>query len=204
MSLLNDHIEMLIKQIQRINPQYKLDTLGFPKTIEGYNNLIRQLRVDRAVEFYKIKQEIRPLQVEVLRYLQEQTDIAYDIAIKEYDRGRLSIRLSREEAIGNYIDRIVRNHLKNFYNMKNIRTSSTGIIRIVGREYDTSQSESSYRIPDARVGDVAFDVSLTKKTLKTRQVEGFFNGDFKPSAVIIVRPSQLGQNNTYVIKRQGK
>lgn len=38
----------------------------------------------------------------------------------------------------------------------------------------------------------------------TPQVRGFFSSDFKPSAVIIVRPTQLGPNSSYAIARPGK
>lgn len=51
------------------------------------------------------------------------------------------------------------------------------------------------------VGNIAFDVTLSRKTLAIPQVRGFFNGDFKPDAVIIVRPTQLGPNSTYAISR---
>jgi len=68
------------------------------------------------------------------------------------------------------------------------------------REHDTSGADRTYRIPDSRVGSIAFDVSITPKTLATPQVRGRFNTDFQPAA-IIVRPSALGQNSTYLITR---
>lgn len=197
------HVNLLIGQIRTIDPNYRLDTLGFPTTLEGQANLIRQLRLDRAAAFYRVRGEIRPLQVETLRYLQERTDKAYEQGIIEYERGRLNVRLSREEAIGNYVDRAVRLNLKELYNRLGIATSRDGPIRIIGREYDSSGGDHSYRIPDARVGNVAFDVSLTRKISRTPQVRGFFNSDFKPDAVVIVRPSHLGPSSTYVITRPG-
>lgn len=69
------------------------------------------------------------------------------------------------------------------------------------REYDTSGTDLTYRRPDARVQNVAFDVTLTRKTLGTAQVRGFFNADFRPSRVVIIRPRQLGASYTYVITR---
>lgn len=77
-------------------------------------------------------------------------------------------------------------------------------IRVIGREYDTSGSDPTYRIPDARVGNVAFDVTISRKTLATPQVRGFFNSDFEPDVVLIVRPTQLGPNSTYAISRPRK
>jgi hypothetical protein len=94
--------------------------------------------------------------------------------------------------------------LRKLYQGLNIVTNVIGPVRIIGREYDTSGSDKSYRIPDARIANIAFDVSLTKKTLGTAQVRGFFNADFGPDWVIIVRPRQLGANSTYIIKRPRK
>ena len=72
-------------------------------------------------------------------------------------------------------------------------------------EYDTSGTDGTYRVPDARVGKVAFDWTLTCKTAATPQVRGFFDTDVRPDRVIIVRPSQLGgPNSTYVIDGIGR
>jgi len=49
-----------------------------------------------------------------------------------------------------------------------------------------------------------FYVTLSRKTMTTPQVRGFFNSDFKPDAVVIVRPSQLGPNSTYAISKPGR
>jgi hypothetical protein len=54
---------------------------------------------------------------------------------------------------------------------------------------------------DSRVGRLAIDVSLTAKTSGSAQIQGFFRSDFQPEAVIIIRPSQLGPNHTYLIPR---
>jgi hypothetical protein len=107
LSLMNDHVKLVIEKIRKIDPQYKLNTLGFPSTRNGLENLIRKLRLDRASAFYSVKNEARPLQVEVLRFLQEKTDIEYTKAIKLFNEGKLVPSLSREEAIGNYVDRAV-------------------------------------------------------------------------------------------------
>lgn len=77
-------------------------------------------------------------------------------------------------------------------------------VRVNSREYDTSGTDRTYRRPDARVGDVAFDVTLSQKTAKTAQVRGFFSSDFRPQRVVIVRPSQLGPGSTYAIARPGR
>lgn len=113
--LAEDHVNMLIQQIRIIDPKYRLDSLGFPATLEGQTNLIRQLRLDRAVAFYRVKGEARPLQVETLRLMQERADSAYAEGQALFDAGRLQPRLSREEAIGNYVDRAVRRELRDLY-----------------------------------------------------------------------------------------
>lgn len=198
------HVNRLIGQIGTIDPNYRLDSLAFPTTLEGQVHLIRQLRVDRATAFYRERGEVRPLQVEALRLMQRRADTAYNEGVALYNSGRLRPRLSREEAIGNYIDRAVRRELRELYNERGIDISKGQKIRVVGREYDTSGGDPTFRIPDARVGNIAFDVTLSRKTLATPQVRGFFNSDFKPDVVIIVRPSQLGNNSTYAIARPRK
>jgi len=52
-----------------------------------------------------------------------------------------------------------------------------------------------------RVGNLAFDTSLTAKQSSDSQIKGFFNADFRPEGVVIVRPNQLGNNSSYIIWR---
>jgi hypothetical protein len=194
-------VRKLVAQIQAIDPKYHYESLGAPKTIEGMANEIKALRFERAVKFYQIRGEARPLQIEVLRLMQERADSAYEEAEAKYKAGRLKPRLSREEAIGNYIDLAVRRELRERLNASGVDYSQGQPVRVIGREYDTSGSDLTYRVPDARVVRIAFDVTLTEKTLATPQVRGFFSGDFKPDFVIIIRPSQLGRRCTYIITR---
>ena len=191
----------LIKQIRAIDPDYHYDSLGPARTFEGRVNEINGLRFRRALAFYQKRGDLKPLQVEVLRIMQRRADLAYDEAVERYDAGRLTHRLSREEAIGNFVDAAVRADLRSVFNVNRINISRGQPVRVVGREYDTSGTERTYRIPDARVGNIAFDVTLTQKTLATPQVRGFFNADFRPDVVLIVRPSQLSGSSTYAIKR---
>jgi hypothetical protein len=201
--LTRDYTKALIGQIQVVDPSYRFESLGEPTTLEGQANQIRQLRLDRAAIFYRVKGDVEPLQVETLRFLQKSADQAYIEGEALYSAGRLKVRLSREEAIGNFVDRRTRRDLQDQYNRLGFPYRSRGNVRVIGREYNTSGADRTYRVPDARVGNVAFDVSLTRKTLKTPQVRGFFNSDFKPDAVVIIRPSQLGPDSTYIITRPG-
>lgn len=191
------YTDQLITQIRRIDPNYRFESLGFPQTVQGQINQIRQLRVDRATAFYRVKRELRPMQVETLRHLQEQTDRAYEKGKALYDAGELTVRLSREEAIGNYVDRQVRRNLRDFFSQNGVQASKDGPFRVIGREYESTGTDRSYRIPDARVGNIAIDVTLTRKSLATPQVRGFLRSDFKPDAVVIIRPSQFGPAHTY-------
>lgn len=199
--LTQEYSTLLIRQIQVIDPAYSPRSFGVPSTFQGQVNEIRGLRLDRAEAFYRKRGETRPLQVETLRFLQERVDAAYVIGLRKLRAGRLKVRLSPEEALGNYIDRAVRNDLRDLYNALRISTEPGQQVRVIGREYDTSGTDRTYRIPDARVGKIAFDVTLTRKTLATQQIRGFFNSDFRPDAVVIVRPSQLGAASSYAIIR---
>lgn len=58
--------------------------------------------LDQAVAFLRTGNEVRPLQVETLRFVQERVDQAYAEGIKLLSAGRLNIRLSEQEALGNF------------------------------------------------------------------------------------------------------
>jgi hypothetical protein len=50
---------------------------------------------------------------------------------------------------------------------------------------------ATYRRPNARIADVAFDVTLTEKTMATPQARRFFQADFKPAGVVVIRRDSL-------------
>lgn len=91
--------------------------------------------------------------------------------------------------------------MRNLYAGLDIATTKDQQVRVNSREYDTSGTDSTYRTPDARVGRVVYDWTLTRKTAGQAQVRGYFNADLKPDTVVIVRPSQLGPRSTYAIAR---
>lgn len=189
----------LLDQIKGIDPNYRFRSLGEPTTLEGQANQLRGLRLDRAEAFHRVKGELRPLQVEAFKFLQGRTDAAYAEGVRLYEAGKLTPRLSRNEAIGNFVDGRVRDELRDFYRSNGIKIERGQPVQVNRRAYNTS--EGSYTVPDSRVGRVAFDVSLTAKTLSTAQVRGFFRSDFAPTSVIIVRPSQIRPNSSYIITR---
>ncbi|WP_419828037.1 hypothetical protein [Sphingomonas sp.] len=199
-----EYSNRLIDEIKEVDPSYHFDTLGFPGTFDGQINQINDLRLDRATAFYKVKGDAEPLQVETARFLQQRANAAYDDALRLEQAGKLNVRLSPQEAIGNYVDQQTRRGLKDLFSQYGISTDRTQPVRVNGREYDSSGTDLTYRRPDARVGDVAYDVTIARKTLATPQVRGFFASDFRPSRVIIIRPRQLGAGSTYSITPQGR
>jgi hypothetical protein len=196
----------LIAQIKAVDPKY-VDQQLLPAdgiaglSWQGRSNLIDSLLMQRAVTFYKLRGVVGPLQVETFRFLQGKVDTAYTEAEEAFNNGKLRTRLSREEAIGNYIDKYVRYLLKREFNDYGLVYGPRADITINNRDYDTPAEDGSYTIPDARIRDVSFDWTLTMKTIATPQIRGFFGANSLPRAVVIVRPSQLGQNATYLIPR---
>jgi hypothetical protein len=193
-----DRVMNLIGQIQAIDPHYHYESLGAVQTPQGRINEINKLRSDRAMALYRIRGDAGALQVEVLRFAQSRVDIAYEEAVKLYEARELPRGLSRNNAIGNYIDLKVRRDMQMFFNSYGI-DHTTGTVRVIGRQYDTSGMEPTYVVPDARVEFGDYDWTMEAKTPGKRQVRGFFNSDLRPAWTIIIRPSQLGPNHTYII-----
>ncbi len=133
--------------------------------------------------------------------MQDAVDAAYTKAVGAADAGRLQPRLSREEAIGNWVDFTVRQQLKRTFASYGIPYGPGADITINNRDYDTSESDQTYRIPDARLRDVSYDWTLFPKTISTPQIRGFFRADSQPRAVVIIRPSQLDGDSVYLIPR---
>ncbi|MFD1104378.1 hypothetical protein ACFQ24_05760, partial [Sphingobium olei] len=93
--LARERSNQLIEQIRAIDPDYRFESLGFPYTPEGQFNQINDLRFARAVTFLRARNEIRPLQLETLRLLQQRVDNAYSEGVKLLREGKLKVRLSR-------------------------------------------------------------------------------------------------------------
>jgi hypothetical protein len=91
--------------------------------------------------------------------------------------------------IGNYLDNYARAQIRKWFISIGLPEKTTLGIHVNRRLYN--QSETAYRIPDVRVGDVYFDATLAPKNENTRQIRDF--GAFgNPREVIIVRPSSQG------------
>lgn len=199
-------LRALLNEIHEVDPSYvyqSIEPLGglAEMSWQARLNTINALRADLAAAIYRVRGDIRPLQEVTLQFMQRTTNAAYDEAVARYNTGRLNVRLSREEAIGSYVDGIVRLQLRTFFNGLGIPTDSASAVRVNNRAYNTSATGVSYRVPDARVGNLTFDVSLTAKAASDAQIKGFFDADFQPTGVVIVRPNQLGNISSYVIWR---
>jgi hypothetical protein len=191
----------LVAQIRAIDPSWRddelqtLDQMSWQGRVAAINNL----RMERAVAYYKIRGDIGPLQVETLRFLQGAVDKAYAEAVSKYDTGQLPARLSREEAIGNYVDMQTRQALRTLFKDEGIGFGPGQDITINNR--DASTADEAYRVPDTRLRKLSIDWSLTPKTLSAPQIRGFFAADSEPEAVVIIRPRQLGPRSMYLIPR---
>jgi hypothetical protein len=201
-----DQKRALFQRIRQIDPSYVYQGLEPAGGLAGMSSeartsVINGLQADLAAAIYRMRGDIRPLQEVTLEFMQRTANAAYEEGVQRYDAGRLSVRLSREEAIGNFVDGMVRTRLRTFFGDLGIQTGSGSPIQVNVRAYISSGADASYRIPDARVGNLAFDTSVTAKLTSVPQVRGFFNADFQPAGVVIVRPNQLGNNSSYVLWR---
>lgn len=160
---------------------------------------LRDVRIARAAAAIRYKGDLAPMQAETLRLMQDLADAAYDQGKKLIRVGNLKVRISEALTIGNYVDAEVRKGLRQRFRLQGIDAAGAGPVRVNRRELETSGDERHFRRPDARIGDIAFDVTLTKKTLKTPQVRGFFRSDFRPRLVVIIRPRQLNEGGSYII-----
>ena len=193
----------LLTQIEQVDPNFKAtyaESYG-PGGMMSLNDsereqLIYSLQMELAYKLYTMKGDPQMLQLMTLDFLQKSTDAAYGDAIDLANKGELPASLSRNVAVGNYVDSTVRQDLRDFFAKYHL--NEVPGIRVNSREYNTSEDDPTYRIPDSRVGNVAFDVTIATKLPNSPQIRGFFDSDFKPSAVVIVRPSQLG---SYAILR---
>lgn len=191
----------LIAQIRAIDPSYRFESLGFPQTMAGQISQINELKLVRAVTLLRFKGEVRPLQTETVRLMQGEASRAYAIGVQLLRSGRLKQHISEGLTLGNYVDQSVRTALRWHFRRIGAKSAGPGIVRVNRREYARGENELTFRRPDAPVGGVAFDVTLTAKTAKTHQIRDFFGADFAPTQVVIIRPSQLGPHSSYAINR---
>lgn len=197
----------LLHAIHDVDPDYVYESLMPEGGLAGMSweergDVIRGLQAELAATIYRVRGDIRPLQEVTLEFMQRATNDAYDKAVEKYNAGDLKFSLSPEQGIGNEVDGAVRRSLVNFFATLRIPVDSGSAIRVNNRAYDSSNAPPSYRVPDMRVGDFAFDTSLAMKSNSDAQIKEFFSADFAPKGVVIVRPNQLGGKSSYIIWRQ--
>ncbi|HTN14091.1 MAG TPA: hypothetical protein VL094_04730 [Sphingomonadaceae bacterium] len=71
---------------------------------------------------YSLTGDTQLLQVETLRTVQRFVDEGYALGNQRLDDGLLSLRLNRNEAIGNFVDRYARQNLQQWFNQYGIST----------------------------------------------------------------------------------
>ena len=200
MALAENWSRELIGQIKAIDPSWHYDSFGAAKTFAGRVNQLNDLRLQRAAVIARVKGDYGPLQVETLRFVQERADMAYEFGREMLKQGRLQTGMTEPVTLGRFVDREVRRALRARYALLGIEAAGKGPVRVNRRE-NSFDAGLTHRIPDARVANVAFDVSLERKTPGNGQVQAFFTTDFRPTQVIIIRPRQLGPDHTYAISR---
>lgn len=89
-----------------------------------------------------MKNELRPLQVETLRFVQEQTDDAYARGVELLRAGELKTPLTKEVALGNYVDKEVRRRLRARYNQYGIESAGKGPVRVNRGEMTVLEASS--------------------------------------------------------------
>jgi len=137
----------------------------------------------------------------MLRTAQREVDRAYEDGLKLLKAGRLDTRISPQLALGNYIDAAVRENIREILTNQGINRVG---ITVNNRAYNNFKNPPEYVIPDLRVYNVGYDFSLQAKNYNTPQVRNFFDADFRPDVIIIIRPSQLGRGSTYAVTRPRK
>ncbi|MGK6322453.1 hypothetical protein ACMGDM_05150 [Sphingomonas sp. DT-51] len=199
-ALMRAQADKILADIKALDPNFVYQSFQFPSTEAGQRRLIDDLRFNRAVVMMRVKGDLGPLRVEAVRTMQQIADEAHDDGTARLAASALQIRLHKREALGNFIDREVRNGLRDKFHLAGVITSADREIAVNRREY--LHDGSGYRLPDLRIGNVFFDVSIAEKTMGGDQVKEFFEGRSRPSAVVIIRPRQEG--GSYIIRRPRK
>jgi hypothetical protein len=171
-----------------------------PESLQAKINDLISYREQRAFVRYRVRGDVGPLQQETLRVYQNAVNEGFDQAIGLLREGRLSIPRgwSREQALGSHVDRFARQTIRSWYYRHGV-SEGGGQAVAVNRRLPTNEVEASFRIPDVRVGNIAFDATLSPKSINTPQVRGYLSNP-NTAGVIIVRPQRIGQS--YLIPRQ--
>ena len=171
----------------QINPNYRLPSVvpSFSESSTvGRQSYIREMSRELSIS-------TQQLQRDSYSFLQTAVDGAYQAGVAAYRRGDLPDRLNEQEAIGNFVDKAVRTQYRAFLREKGVSfgAGQRSLVQVNSRNYTT---DGRYRVPDASIGAVRFDWTLTQKTISTPQIQGYMNSRRPTSGVLIIRPSELG------------
>ncbi len=188
-----------LADIKALDPHFHYDEVGPVTTVQGRQNRLDDILMQRAAVYARVKGDYGPLQVETIKLVQRETAAAYARGQESLRQGRLTHGATDRMKLGNYIDREVRRTVRNKFGQYGVKIASEGQVRVNRREVSTA--DGTYSVPDIRVGKVVIDVSLQAKSSKQAQITRFLAADFKPQYVVIVRPRQESVRHSYVIKR---
>jgi len=188
-----------LADIKRLDPHFHFDDLGPNTTVEGRQNRLNDILMQRASVYARVRGDYGPLQVQTLKLVQRKAAEAYTRGQELLARGKLTHGTTERMKLGNYIDREVRRKVRETFNQYGIKNSSDGRVRVNRRE--NSASGQRYSVPDIRVDKFFYDVSLQEKRPGAEQIVRYFGAKTYPEYVVIVRPRQEAPNHSYIIKR---
>lgn len=165
--------DAIMREVERAVPEGFASKLDIRRPIDSAVERLRDARLIRVAAAMKFQDDAALMQVEMIRLIQKEADEAYDRGVKLLEGGKLRLHISRELTLGNYVDGQVRTAIRMRFDRLNVDTAGSGPVRINRRELETSGDERTYRRPDARVADVALDVTLSQKSYKNPQIRGF-------------------------------
>jgi hypothetical protein len=180
----------LIQEIRSIDPDYQSPSLELSNlSAEERTAHLDTLRLERAGLLWRRRQEVQPLQVEMIRLVQRRVDLIYPVSVARHDAGEIT-GLNRGVAIGNDVDWTVRQELRD--TLVALGISEDDVVAVTRATRVTGGSD---RYPDLRIANIFIDVTIDEKDARTEQVIGFFEARIAPTHVIIIRPRRVGPSS---------
>jgi hypothetical protein len=142
------------------------------------------------------KMTVQEFETRTLRLQQQSTDEAYDRGRLAIATGQLPLRNGDYAlTLGAYVDRQVRNDLREFGRVESLNDARSSNTFAVNRYI---QNSGLIGVPDLRLGaGLLSDVTLASKDGYTEQLRRW--NYMIPNDTLVVRPTQLG--GAYVVQR---
>lgn len=175
----------LVREIASIDSTYQSDSLRVSGVPAGQRREhLDRLRLERAALLWRRRQEIEPLQVEMIRLTQRRVDLAYADVFARYESGEL--RDSTFD-LGDELDRIVRQDLRNTLIVLGIREDD-----VIGVNRALRPRRGRELRPDAHIADIFLEITVDEKDAETDQIIDYFEDAYmKPKYVIIIHPRRI-------------